>query len=217
MRRFVIVIICSLPLLAQDPKKPDENDKRWHASVRNVATGYRTWMRLEDQMRWAPQLCFAPMPAPARFSRAKQDTPHARKLYTLYAKDPVAYGAKKTSDLIKPPVDKLATFDQVVVKEAWLPERMKQAPKADRTPAGKSGLRPIKRGEHWYRADKRAGLFVMMHVAGKPTAATDAGWVYATVTNDGKVTGAGRMQSCMNCHTKQANRLFGLPKPTAKK
>ncbi len=225
MHRCLILMICILPLVAQEPKKPDENDTRWHASVRDVATGYKAWMRLEDEMRWAPWLCPAPMPAPGRFSRAKKDTPHARKLYTLYAKDPVAYGAKKTGMGITtntPLRKKLAAFDQVLVKEAWVPERMKQAPSGhplswSSKTFGKSRLRPTKRGEHWYRADKQAGLFVMMHLTGKPTAATDAGWVYATVTNDGKITGAGRMQSCMSCHTKQADRLFGLPKPAAKK
>ena len=61
MRRCLILMICILPVAAQEPKKPDENDKRWHASVRDVATGYKTWMWLEDEMRWAPWLCRPPM------------------------------------------------------------------------------------------------------------------------------------------------------------
>lgn len=222
MRPIVIAAICTLPLLAQEPPKPDENQERWHAAVNAVATGYKGWQRLEDEGRWAPWLCRMPRQAPARFSRAKKDTPHARKLYTLYAKDPKAYGAQPTfvstqlNDAQKAALQKLAGFDQVVVKEAWVPERMKEEPKGSRFAGnnwGKSRLRPVKRDEHWYRADKPAGLFIMLHVAKKPSPGTDAGWVYATVSTDGKVTGAGRMQSCMGCHTKRPDRLFGLPKP----
>jgi hypothetical protein len=41
---------------------------------------------------------------------------------------------------------------------------------------------------------------------------TDEGWIYGTVTSDGKaVTSAGRVESCMTCHqTGTVDRLFGL-------
>jgi hypothetical protein len=47
------------------------------------------------------------------------------------------------------------------------------------------------------------------------TPGTDAGWVYGTVTPDGKqVTSAGRVESCMGCHQDAPHdRLFGLAKP----
>ena len=43
---------------------------------------------------------------------------------------------------------------------------------------------------------------------------TDEGWVYGTVSADGKtVTSAGRVQSCMNCHQDAPHdRLFGVAK-----
>jgi hypothetical protein len=46
------------------------------------------------------------------------------------------------------------------------------------------------------------------------TPGTDEGWVYGTVSADGKqVTSAGRVESCMRCHQKAPHdRLFGLPK-----
>ena len=42
---------------------------------------------------------------------------------------------------------------------------------------------------------------------------TDEGWVYGTVTPDGKkVTSAGKVESCMKCHQRAPHdRLFGLP------
>ena len=44
------------------------------------------------------------------------------------------------------------------------------------------------------------------------TIGTDNGWVYGTVTSDGKtVTSAGRVATCMNCHKEaKHDRLFGL-------
>lgn len=41
---------------------------------------------------------------------------------------------------------------------------------------------------------------------------TDDGWVYATLTPDGKaVTASGRIASCTECHTKAPHeRLFGM-------
>jgi hypothetical protein len=46
------------------------------------------------------------------------------------------------------------------------------------------------------------------------TPGTDEGWVYGTVTPDGKdVTCAGRVASCMGCHADAPHdRLFGLAK-----
>ena len=40
---------------------------------------------------------------------------------------------------------------------------------------------------------------------------SDAGWVYGTVTPDGRVTSAGRVASCMGCHVDAPHeRMFGL-------
>ena len=73
-----------------------------------------------------------------------------------------------------------------------------------------------KDGKTYYATEKHA-LFVMMKLDSK-TADTDEGWVYATLTPDGKtVTSAGKLESCMKCHQKAENdRLFGLPKKEEK-
>jgi hypothetical protein len=44
------------------------------------------------------------------------------------------------------------------------------------------------------------------------TSGTVAGWIYGTVTPDGKtVTSAGKVESCMKCHEEaKGDRLFGL-------
>ena len=43
------------------------------------------------------------------------------------------------------------------------------------------------------------------------TPGTDEGWVYGTVSPDGKAVGAaGRVASCMKCHAEaKSDRLFG--------
>ena len=49
------------------------------------------------------------------------------------------------------------------------------------------------------------------------TPGADDGWVYGTVSADGKtVTSAGRVASCMKCHETRPTRLFGLKQPDTK-
>jgi hypothetical protein len=76
---------------------------------------------------------------------------------------------------------------------------------------GRSGLYPIQKDGKWWRGDQFDGLFLMIKPK-KTDLATDAGWFYATVASDLKtITGAGLMQSCMECHKMQPSRVFGLP------
>ena len=56
----------------------------------------------------------------------------------------------------------------------------------------------------------RGPLFVMMKT---DEADSDAGWVYATMSPDGKtVTSSGKIASCMDCHqsARTNDRLFGV-------
>jgi hypothetical protein len=110
---------------------------------------------------------------------------HGQKLYWLYVKDVPADGERGYLPQSGP-----VPVGQVLVKEAWVPEQ---------------GEPP--------KAKEKAGLFIMFKLdPGTPD--TDEGWVYGTVTADGKtVTSAGRVGSCMACHKKAPHdRLFGLPK-----
>ena len=64
-----------------------------------------------------------------------------------------------------------------------------------------------------FHATELAGLYIMFKLD-PSTPDSDEGWVYATVTPDGRVTSAGRVASCMGCHEPSATheRLFGVPK-----
>lgn len=125
---------------------------------------------------------------------------------------------------------------QVIVKEAWVPkaitreefakvayqplnEKTKSIEDPDRRKGGildyGDQVRPYavaRDGAHWFRAEKKAGLFIMMKLDPK-TAGTDEGWVYGTVADDLKtVTSVGKVASCMKCHQEAPHdRLFGYP------
>lgn len=232
MRLLITTFLVASFLYAQnDPKTAkktprDENDEHWHQTVQDIRLAYRAWGRVDDEARWAPWLCRAPNPGYAHFSKAKKGTPHSEKLYTLFAKDAAAYGAPKSAsesfvmfhakDEHKAAIARIAKLEQVLVKESWIPEKMTEKPSGHRFSKdcnwGKAGVRPAKKGEHWYRGNQPGPLF-MMFKPGKTDKPTDAGWIYATIGTDGKVSGAGRMQSCISCHQSKPSRLFGLKKP----
>ncbi len=98
------------------------------------------------------------------------------------------FAKNRNSYVEKTPAD----VGQVVVKQSWLP---------DPSSAGSQNPKPT----------TQTDLFIMFKTDPK-TRNTDEGWVYGTVTSDGKtVTSAGRVQSCMKCHINVPNgRLFGL-------
>lgn len=63
----------------------------------------------------------------------------------------------------------------------------------------------------------RGPLFVMMKTG---EAGSDAGWIYATMSPDGKtVTASGKIASCMECHqsARTNDRLFGVTSCAAAK
>ena len=129
-----------------------------------------------------------------------------------------------------------ASIGQVIVKEAWVPksisreefsrEAHKQLPdkttKSTKDSQGRGGIldygdqvRPFavaRDGAHWFQAEKKTGLFIMMKLDPK-TPGTDEGWVYGTVAEDLKtVTSVGKVSSCMKCHQDAPHdRLFGYP------
>jgi len=77
---------------------------------------------------------------------------------------------------------------QVLVKESWIPA------------AGSTSKKPV--------AGEKGPLFVMMKTGDSDS---DAGWLYATLTPDGRsVTAAGMIASCMECHQSKKDRLFGV-------
>jgi len=60
-----------------------------------------------------------------------------------------------------------------------------------------------------YRADKAAGLFLMLREAN--AAPSEGAWTYATINAEGTVTGLGRLDSCIRCHERAPyDGLHGL-------
>jgi hypothetical protein len=210
-----LVLVPALGLLAASAAADEEaweNDARFHGLVRAVVGQYESWGRVDDEGRWAPWLCRMPFPASAHFSASGDGGTHGMKLYTVYALDPVAYGAQPTAmpTGTTPP----AGVTQALVKESFHPRLIEEIGSTDpHTQWQTRGhrLRPAARDGRYYEAGEPAGLYLMMRLR-NATAATDQGWVYATVTPDRQtITAAGRLSRCMACHVQEADRLFGLP------
>lgn len=219
-----------------DDKTPDTTAREsaagpFHEAVLKVAAEYKAWGRVDDEMRWAPMLCRPGAPGTVYLSASQNDETHGRKLYSLFARRREDYARLGKS---RDPV----AVGQVIVKQSWLPEEItepSQRPdrktdfdghKVLRTPAlqpdtkrkgadgGFDHFYPYAwQGDKAFKATRQADLFVMLKLDPE-TPDTDNGWVYATVTPDGKrVTAAGRIESCMGCHQDaKKDRLFGLGK-----
>jgi len=142
-------------------------------------------------------------PPPPLITASNDSATHGRKLYWLFVKKlpPNCGPGEYTVDGALNPVG------QVV--EAWLPEEINDEGQA----ADLKENECVRRDGHLYRAATKSGLFIMYKLDPK-TPDTDEGWVYGTVSADGKtVTSAGRVQSCMNCHQDAPHdRLFGVAK-----
>jgi hypothetical protein len=216
-----------------------ENNPAFQDKLLAIARVYPVYQRVHDQspammLRWAVRDCEAP-PAPpppnAWYSRSSDEATHGRKMYSLFAryhneylrnvdtpgqvvvkeswlpvevKDESAGGYVGGVDRREPidvPTD-LSPYEKASVPTPHTPDR--------RMVAKKSGFNPyLKVGDKTYKAARQGDLFIMYHVD-PATPGTDNGWVYGTVTPDGKtVTSAGRVASCMRCHQSLSGRLFG--------
>ncbi len=171
-----------------------------------IAGEYKSYGRVDDELRWAPFLCRQPLPGIARQSMSNDPTTHGQKLYSVFVRDYAGYPEPSNPG-------------QVVVKESFHADVVTD-PDASFAPAA-SGA-PTDGGDHFYpfamsngklyRAGLPAGLFIMYRDApGVPD--TDDGWTYATVSPASEVTASGRIDSCIGCHLLAPHgRLFGVPK-----
>jgi hypothetical protein len=224
-RTLLIALVgCGIGLCGTGhPGDPPADEASVRRELLEIAANYRTWGRVDDEARWAPELCRMPMPPRAHLSDSTDEQTHGRKLYSLFARDRHAYARLAPGQTVK--------VGQVVVKQSWVPEEVtgKEADEArTRGPGTPTPARPEERTDGFYpyavrdgkvfKAVKVSGLFVMMKLDPK-TPGTDDGWVYATLTADGKtITAAGRIESCMNCHVQaKGDRLFGLYREPAPK
>lgn len=227
MLRFIAPTIAALALIscshADNGRAPavigpaestGEIDQRFVADVEHAFAEYKSWGRVDDELRWAPFLCRMPMPGRPTMSAAV-DGAHAHKLYSLFAKEHDAY-AKLSTAQAHPSGNANASPRplQMIAKESYVPEVVASAPNA----LGSTG--PLQEGDHFhpyakgadgktYRASQLAGVYFMIEKA-EGTPGTDEGFIYATVTPSGQVTSAGRIASCMGCHAEAKHRrLFG--------
>lgn len=204
------------PESAETTRRQPESAIAFETELRQASKEYKAWGRVDDEARWAPLYCRMPNPGAARFSVSKDEETHGQKLYSLFAKKHDAYvGVAKS---------KAAPVGQVIVKESWIPEEMADMKpgETDRKKIIVSG-RETETQDHFYpyaskdgkvfKASKQSGLYIMMKLDPK-TAGTDEGWVYGTLSADGKqVTSAGKVVSCMKCHQDaKYDRQFGLGK-----
>ena len=173
----------------------------WHTELLAIAREFRSYTKIAEDPSWAPTLCRPPWYTSAMISRAANDSAHGRKLYFLWVKTPDSYfvGYRRES----PPdgVAQLQPAGQALVKESFQPGKGANPddPRAPRT------------------LGEQSDLFVMFKVD-PATPRTDNGWVYGTLSADGRaVTGAGLLESCMGCHeSAKHDRLFGLPASSGK-
>ncbi|KYF71276.1 hypothetical protein BE17_31890 [Sorangium cellulosum] len=194
------------------PAAAAEIDARFVPLIASAFRDYKAWGRVDDELRWAPWLCRLPLPGRTRMSDA-EDGGHARKLYSVFARNHDAYPLVQTEAPVSQPVG------QVLVKESYHPELVDKAPEfPSHQPLPSSDpSRPsdhfdpyVRDGDRTYRATRFAGAYVVLKVAPE-TPGTDAGWVYGTVTPEGEVTSAGRVASCMGCHVSARHeRVFGI-------
>lgn len=199
--------------------------KALDAVVLEIAREYKSYERVSDWANWAPERCREPPLTGAQASASNDQSTHGRKLYYLFARDADDYTwmSWATKDKDKKPFT--AALGQVIVKETFAPVELKPdeaippAPPPDpddpnrgfrraRTMPDTYAIGPD--GKVFHTGDP-TGLFIMAKVAPADKAGTDQGWIYATVSADLKsVTAAGRIESCMDCHTKtKHDRLFG--------
>lgn len=186
--------------LSADDARPLTALERYGPRLLEIAREYSKYKRPDAAIRWAPELCSVPpaqLNGGLRVSGAKEGTPHAKKLYHLFVKDLPSY-AKMSKQ-------KAAPVGQVIVKEAFAPVPLDRDAIPPRTRVAWAGGKPFAKG-------KKKALFVMFKApVGSPD--SDRGWVYGTVSADGKqVTSAGRVESCMGCHVNAPHdRQYGLP------
>ena len=191
-----------------------EVDARFVPDLQKAFAEYKAWGRVDDELRWAPFLCRMPMPGTARMSAADEGE-HARKLYSLFARDRAAYVSMNGE------APGIAKGGQVVVKESYIPELVPDAGPGEDPNVPLGGIirnggdvdadhfKPYARADDGriYRASKLAGLYVVLEKP-KGTPGTDDGFVYGTLTPAGEITSAGKVASCMGRHVQAKHRRF---------
>jgi hypothetical protein len=211
------------PPICPSPGSVSGGTELFHDRLLEIAATYEEYGRLDPDLRFAPKLCAdagRTGGSRASISSSQDATTHGRKLYWLFVRNSYGFGSYVSKSGPNP-------VGQVIVKEAWTAEDEEDRAKADTHVIRTGKVRRqeqlvenmdvfipyVRQGDHVYRAGRKAALFIMYKTDPR-NPDTDEGWVYGTVTPDGKqVTSAGKVESCMSCHRNAPHdRLFGLPK-----
>jgi hypothetical protein len=205
-RRSQFVLLAATACLAASgcPHAADHsqpNVQTFNDELLRAAAEYKSWDVVDHNTRVSPLDCRAPDPLTPHLSASADTDTHGQKLYLLFA--------RKTEEYLDRGGQKAASAGQVIVKESWVAEEVARD-KADLMSARNRKELVLKDGT-WYRPARQADLFIMAKFD-RATPGTDDGWVYGTVTSDGKtVTSAGKIESCIKCHQDgTVDRLFGL-------
>lgn len=175
-----------------------------------IAGEYKSYSPVHLNMNWAPVFCVAPVGrrSAAVMSTSDDKQTHGRKLYYLFAAQLMPY---RDAPRKKNPIG------QAVVKESWTAEEVspKDFPDSKNVASPQNASFDATHNGRHFKAGQRRELFIMFKTDPK-TPGTDNGWVYGTVSADGsKVTSAGRITSCMECHREAGDdRLFGPKYPS---
>jgi hypothetical protein len=208
------------PAEPREPISPQFTD-----TLLGAAAKYAKWGRVDERPNLAPVLCRAPMgldygfPSHARLSTA-DDAPHGLKLYYLFA-GLGEHGYGELYGALGTPAAQAIPIGFAIVKQSWTAVPSSRPIANEPVPVGEvldmhlDAPTPISWVEHdgqRLEVGEQAELFVMAKVGEHDMPGTDAGWIYGTLTADGKtVTSAGLVQRCMDCHEAATHeRLFGL-------
>ncbi len=173
--------------------KHDHTPGPFDEQVLAVARNYKALTQASSNWNLAPTLCLPVIkPVELFMSDAKGDQAHSRKLYHLFVGDSESYLKAASTQ---------APTGQRLVKSSF--EALPLPPDSDDPDGVRTSAGIFKPGE-------QKEFFVMLRLDAA-TADTDEGWVYGIVASDlSKTIASGRIQSCMECHTKRPSRLFGL-------
>ncbi len=188
----------------------NENDPAHHAALLAIAERYGSFSRV-DGTWWSHLDCSAPPAEPSHMSNAAAGSAHGRKVFTLQIYDFETY-ARETGGRPEPPRSAragkgppVAGVEQALVKVSYEPTEEPGNPRMMFPPAPATF-----QGKKYYPGEQK-DLFIMYRPSDK-SVATDAGWLYGTVSPDGKtVTSAGFVKNCMDCHEDAPHgRQFGV-------
>jgi hypothetical protein len=214
---LLTVLALAVPYMFSGCSTPVGNPRQFDDQILSIASEYKQYSRVSDESNWSPALCQVPVPQGVQQSRSRDPGTHGRKLYFLYAKNRSAYmnfeflttrldGEAETTNW-------KSAIGQALVKEAFVPVPVMKdqrpvtlAPKHSDLPEDQA----VNDQGQLYRTGDPAGLFIMLKTDPK-TPGTDEGWIYATTTPDAKtIIEAGRIASCMECHTQTTrDRMYG--------